>query len=57
MRLGLFTVPAPLPDDPATPRQLLGEALAEIERLTLRISGLEHPRFGRRSEQLSKEAL
>jgi transposase len=57
MRLGMFTVPAPLPDDPATLQRLLGEALAEIERLTLRISGLERARFGRRSEQLSEEAL
>jgi hypothetical protein len=36
----MFTVPAPLPDDPATLQQLLSEALAEIERLTLRIKGL-----------------
>jgi transposase len=57
MRLGMFTVPAPLPDDPATLQRLLGEALAEIERLNLRIVGLERARFGRRSEQLSDDAL
>lgn len=53
----MFTVPLPLPDDPETLRQLLAEALAEIERLNLRISGLERARFGRRSEQLSEEEL
>lgn len=53
----MFSVPAPLPDDPATLQRLLGEALVEIERLTLRIAGLERARFGRRSEQLSDEAL
>lgn len=57
MRLGMLTVPAPLPDDPAILRQLLVEALAEIERLTVRITALERARFGRRSEQLSDEAL
>ena len=53
----MFTVPAPLPDDPAVLKQLLSEALAEIARLSLRIAGLERHRFGRRSEQLSEEAL
>jgi transposase len=57
MRLGMFTVPAPLPDDPATLQRLLGEAPAEIERLTLRMAGLERARFGRRSEQLSVDTL
>jgi len=57
MRPGMFTVPAPLPDDPAMLRQLLAEALAEIERLTVRITALERTRFGRRSEQLGDEAL
>jgi len=53
----MFTVPAPLPDDPAILKQLLSEAIAEIARLTQRIAGLERHRFGRRSEQLSEEAL
>jgi hypothetical protein len=53
----MFTAPAPLPDDPAIPQPLLLEAMAEIERLTLRIAGLERTRFGRRSEQLSDAAL
>ena len=53
----MFTVPAPFPDDPAILRLLLGEALAEIARLTLRIAGLERHRFGRKSEQLSDEAI
>jgi transposase len=57
MRLGMFTIPAPLPDDSATLQRLLAEALAEIERLTVRITALERTRFGRRSEQLSDEAL
>ena len=53
----MFTVPAPLPDDPAVLKQLLSAALTEIARLSLRIAGLERHRFGRRSEQLSEEAL
>ncbi len=57
MRPGMFTIPAPLPDDPATLQRLLGDALAEIERLTVRITTLERARFGRRLEQLGDEAL
>ena len=53
----MFTVPAPLPDDPAVLRLLLTEALAEIARLTLRIAGLERHRFGRKSEQLGDDAI
>jgi transposase len=53
----MFTAPAPLPDDPAILQRLLLEAMAEIERLRLRIAGLERARFGRRSEQLSDAAL
>jgi transposase len=52
----MFTAPAPLPDDPAIPRRLLLEAMAEIGRLRLRIAGLERARFGRRSEQLGGAA-
>src|SRR6204780_255056 len=53
----MFTAPTPLPDDPAILQRLLFEAMAEIERLRLRISGLERARFGRRSEQLGAAAL
>ena len=53
----MFTAPAPLPDDPAILQRLLLEAMAEIERLRLRIAGLERARFGRRSEQLGDAAL
>jgi transposase len=53
----MFTAPAPLPDDPAILQRLLLEAMAEIERLRLRIAGLERARFGRRSEQLRDAAL
>jgi transposase len=53
----MFTAPAPLPDDPTILQRLLFEAMAEIERLRLRIAGLERARFGRRSEQLCDMAL
>ncbi len=53
----MFTVPSPLPDDPATLQQLLLAATAEIERLLLQIAGLQRNRFGRRSEQLDAETL
>jgi transposase len=45
--------PTPLPEDPAT----LLEAQAEITRLQMLIASLLRYRFGRRSEQLSDEAL
>jgi transposase len=48
----VFTPPASLPDDPATLRQMLRAALAEIERQRLIIAALQRNRFGRRSEQL-----
>ena len=44
--------PHALPDDPATLRQILRAALAEIERQRLIIAALQRNRFGRRSEQL-----
>jgi transposase len=53
----VFTVPSPLPDDPATLRQLLLAATAEIERLLRQIAGLQRNRFGRRSERLDEETL
>jgi predicted RNase H-like nuclease (RuvC/YqgF family) len=46
-----------LPEDPATLQRLLLEAQAEITRLQMLIAGLLRYRFGRRSEQLSDEAL
>ena len=49
--------PTPLPEDPATLQRLLLEAQAEIMRLQMLIAGLLRHRFGRRSEQLSDEAL
>ena len=49
--------PTPLPEDPATLQRLLLEAQAEITRLQMLIAGLLRHRFGRRSEQLSDEAL
>jgi transposase len=53
----LFTVPAALPEDPATLQQILRAALAEIERLRLMIAGLQRNRFGRRSERLDDAAF
>jgi transposase len=53
----VFSVPSPLPNDPATLRQVLLAAVAEIERLRLQIAGLQRNRFGRRSEQLDDETL
>ena len=53
----MFTIPAPLPDDPATLQQILRAAAAEIERLRQMIAGLQRHRFGRRSEQLGDEAF
>ena len=49
--------PPKLPEDPATLQHLLLEAQAEITRLQMLIAGLLRYRFGRRSEQLSDEAL
>jgi hypothetical protein len=49
--------PTPLPEDPATLQRLLLEAQAEITRLQMLIAGLLRHRFGRRSEQLSEDAL
>jgi transposase len=49
--------PTPLPEDPATLQRLLLEAQAEITRLQMLIAGLLRHRFGRRSEQLSDDAL
>jgi transposase len=54
---GVFTLPAELPDDPATLQLILRAALAEIERLRLMIAGLQRNRFGRRSEKLDDAAL
>ena len=55
---GLVSIsPTPLPEDPATLQHLLLEAQAEITRLQMLIAGLLRYRFGRRSEQLSDEAL
>ncbi len=48
----VFAIPATLPDDPPSLRQLLQAALAEIERQRLIIAALQRNRFGRRSEQL-----
>jgi transposase len=59
-RIHRFLVPVvstPLPEDPATLQHLLLEAQAEITRLQMLIAGLLRYRFGRRSEQLSDEAL
>jgi len=53
----VFTVPSPLPEDPATLQQLVLEAAAEIERLLLQMAGLQRNRFGRRSERLDDETL
>ena len=53
----MFTVPSPLPEDPATLQQLVLEAAAEIERLLLQLAGLQRNRFGRRSERLDDETL
>jgi transposase len=53
----MFTVPAQLPDDPATLQAILSAALAEIERLQLLIAGMQRNRFGRRSEQLDDDAF
>jgi hypothetical protein len=53
----MFTVPAALPEDPATLQQILRAALAEIERLRLMIAGLQRNRFGRRSERLDDAAF
>jgi transposase len=53
----VFTVPAALPEDPATLQQILRAALAEIERLRLMIAGLQRNRFGRRSERLDDAAF
>lgn len=53
----MFIAPIPLPDDPATLREILRAALAEIERLRHQIAGLQRNRFGRRSERLDDAAL
>ena len=41
----MFSIPAPLPDDPAALQLILRAAMAEIERLTLLIAGLQRHRF------------
>jgi hypothetical protein len=53
----VFIAPTALPEDPATLRQILRAALAEIERLRLLIAGLQRNRFGRRSERLDDPAF
>jgi transposase len=53
----VFIAPTALPEDPATLRQILRAALAEIERLRLLIAGLQRNRFGRRSERLDDAAF
>ena len=53
----MFSVPMPLPDDPVTLQQILQDAVAEIERLRLRIPELQRNRFGRRGERLDEAAL
>ena len=53
----MFSIPAPLPDDPAALQLILRAAVAEIERLTLLIAGLQRHRFGRRSERLEADQL
>ena len=53
----MFSIPAPLPDDPAALQLILRAAMAEIERLTLLIAGLQRHRFGRRSERLEADQL
>ena len=53
----VFTAPTDLPEDPATLQAILRAALTEIERLQLLIAGLQHNRFGRRSERLDDETL
>jgi hypothetical protein len=53
----VFAAPTVLPDDPAALQLLLHAALAEIERLRLRIAGLERNRFGQRSERLEDAAF
>ena len=49
----MFTIPTPLPDDPAALQLILRAAVAEIERLNEMIAGLRRHRFGRKSERLS----
>jgi transposase len=53
----VFSVPAPLPDDPVALQLILRAAMAEIERLRLQIAGLQRNRFGRRSERLDDDQL
>jgi hypothetical protein len=53
----VFSVPAPLPDDPAALQLILRAAVVEIERLRLLIANLQRNRFGRRSERLDDEQL
>jgi transposase len=48
----VFSVPAPLPDDPAALQLILRAAVAEIERLNQMIANLQRHRFGRKSERL-----
>jgi hypothetical protein len=49
----VFSIPTPLPDDPAALQLILRAAVAEIERLNQMIAGLRRHRFGPRSERLS----
>jgi transposase len=51
----MFSIPAPLPDDPAALQLILRAAVAEIERLNQMIASLQRHRFGRKSERLSAE--
>lgn len=53
----MFSVPTPLPDDPAALQLILRAAAAEIERLRLQIANLQRNRFGRRSERLDDDQL
>jgi hypothetical protein len=53
----VFTVPSPLPEDPATLQRLVLAAAAEIERLPRQLAGLQRNRSGRRSERRDDETL
>jgi hypothetical protein len=52
---GVFSVPAPFPDDPAALQMILRAAVAEIDRLNQMIASLQRLRFGPKCERLSVE--
>ena len=53
----MFSAPGTLPDDPVSLQLILRAALAEIERLQLRLAALRRNRFGRRSGKLNDDHL